>query len=453
MELGLTQKQIQTLSPQMIQALEVLQMGSLELSAYLERLMEENPVLEQDAPAEQAEDDRALLLRRKLEWLRSTDVQNCWYHQQDVEDDYDPLAQSGCSPMEESLTYYLRSQVRFDQLPSPVAQVTEALMERLDSNGWLDESVHDLAVHLSVPERTVEEALRVLQGLDPAGVGARDLSECLCLQLKRRGEQGLALTIAEHCLEDMSRDHYNLIAKRTGASRSEINAACALIRSLNPRPAMGFSARENLRYLIPDLIVVKFEDRFQLITNDSYLPSLRLSEYYSRLFHDTDDPQVKEYLNAKLAQADQVVRSVAQRRSTLSSCARFLVDRQEAFFRCGPGHLLPLTLADAAQALGLHESTVSRAVRDKYLQCTYGVYPLGYFFTRSVGGSDGEAATADRAHALLRALIDGEDKRKPLSDQALVRLLTEQGVALSRRTVAKYRSELGIPSTAGRKVF
>lgn len=453
MELGLTQKQIQTLSPQMIQALEILQMGSLELSAYLERLVEENPVLEQDAPPQQPDDDRTQLLRRKLEWLESTDVQNYWYHREDTQEDCDPLARSGCDPMEESLTYFLRSQVRFDQLPAPVARVTEALMERLDSNGWLDEPVRDLAVQLAVPKQTVKEALDILQGLDPAGVGARDLSECLCLQLKRRGERGLALTIAEHYLDAMSRDRYNLIAKQTGASRGEIAAACALIRSLNPRPATGFSARENLRYLNPDLIVVKFEDRFQLITNDSYLPSLRLSEYYSRLFHETDDPQVKEYLNGKLTQADQVVRSVAQRRSTLSSCARFLVDRQEAFFRYGPGHLRPLTLADAARELGLHESTVSRAVRDKYLQCTYGVYPLGYFFTRSVGGSDGEAATADRAHALLRALIDGEDKQKPLSDQTLVQLLAEQGLTLSRRTVAKYRSELGIPSTAGRRAF
>lgn len=449
MELGLTIKQTQTLSPQMMQAMEVLQMGAQELAEYIEEAVQENPVLEREEYPDQP-DEQTARLRRKLEWLESTDIQNCWYHQQDAEESRDPLDRRGSDPMEESLYYYLRAQVRFESLPAPMARTVDRLMQRLDSNGWLDEPVPDLALQLGESEEAVEGAIRLIQSLEPAGVGAGNLSQCLLLQLERRGETGLAVTIAERYLEAMSRDRYNLIAKETGASRGEIGEACALIRSLNPRPGMGFSARENLRYIDPDLIVVKFEDHFELLTNDSYLPSLRMSSYYSSLYQQTEDEEVKNYLNGKLRQAKWVIQSVEQRRSTLMNCARCIVDRQERFFRQGPGHLRPLTLADVAAELGVHESTVSRAVRDKYLQCTHGVFPLGYFFTRELGE---EGATADRAKTLLRTLIDGEDKKKPLSDQKLAQLLEAEGVALSRRTVAKYRDEMGIPSTAGRKQF
>lgn len=452
MELGLTLKQTQTLSPQMVQAMEILQMGSQELLGYIEQTIQENPVLEREERPGR-EEDKTALLRRKLEWLESTDIQNCWYHQQDAEDAHDPLDSQSSDPLEESLYYYLRSQVRFEHLPSRVAQTADHLMQCLDSNGWLDEAPADLALRLGVDREIVDRALQVVQGLEPAGVGARDLSECLCLQLERRGERGLALTIASSYLEAMSRDRYHLIAKQTGASRAEVNAACALIRSLDPRPGMGFSARENLRYIDPDLIVVKFADHFELLTNDSYLPSLRLSGYYSKLYHETGDDEVKGYLNDKLRQAKWVIQSVEQRRSTLMDCARCLVERQERFFRHGPGNLRPLGLADVAAQLGVHESTVSRAVRDKYLQCTYGVYPLGYFFTRGLSGGSGGDATPDQAKERLRALIQGEDKRRPFSDQKLAQLLAGQGIALSRRTVAKYRDELGIPSTTARKEF
>lgn len=449
MELGLTLKQAQTLSPQMMQAMEVLQMGAQELLSYLAETMQENPVLESEEPYRQDEDMSQL--RRKLEWLESTDVQNRWYHQQDAQETQNPLDRSAADPMEESLYYYLKSQVRFERLPGPVARTADYLMESLDSNGWLDEPLSDAAARLRVSEKTAEQALRVVQSLEPAGVGARSLAECLRLQLERRGETGLALTIVSQYLEAMSRDRYNLISRETGAGRAEVSRACALIRSLNPRPGMGFATRENLRYITPDLVVVNFEDHFEILTNDSYLPSLRLSGYYSQLYKETGDEQVKDYLNGKLRQAKWIISSVEQRRTTLMNCARCIVDHQERFFRQGPGHLRPMLLADVAGELDIHESTVSRAVRDKYIQCAHGVFPLGYFFSRSLGGS--EETSPDQAKTLLRALIDGEDRKKPLSDQKLSQLLEERGVSISRRTVAKYRDELGIASTAGRKEF
>jgi len=449
-DIALEMKQTQNLSPQMMQSMQILQMGSQELLEYIEETMQENPVLESESVEKGGED--MSLLRRKLDWLASTDVQNSWYHRQDAADGQDPMDALAANPLEESLYYYLRSQVRMEELTCELAHALDYLMNALDPNGWLDESDADLAVHLGVSPETVKEAVALLQSLEPAGVGAHDLRECLLIQLDRRGEHGLARVIAEKYLEAMSRDHYNLISRETGAGRSEVQAACDLIRTLNPRPASGFSDRVHLPYITPDLVVVSFEDHFEILTNDSYLPTLRMSGYYSRLYKETADPQVKEYLNSKLRQARWVMYGVEQRRTTLMRCARCIVDRQELFFRCGPGHLQPMLLSDAATELEVHESTVSRAIRDKYIQCAHGIFPMGYFFSRELGDK-GAGNTAEGARALLRSLIDGEDKTKPLSDQRLSELMTEKGVEISRRTVAKYRDELGIPSTAGRKTF
>lgn len=454
MELGLNLRQTQTLSPQMMQAMEILQMGSQELLEYIQETLQENPVLEAEEtrhPQESAED---ALLRRKLEWLESTDVQNRWYHREDARDLTDTVAGAvGADPGEESLYYYLRSQIRFEDLPGDLAEGVECVLQSLNGNGWLDEPIADLAIHAGVGEVTIQQAVELVQGLEPAGVAARSLSECLSIQLIRRGETGLPLTIARKYLEEMGRDHYNLIARETGAGREEIQEARRVIRSLNPRPGADFAPREALGYITPDLVVVSFEDHFEILTNDYYFPSLKVSSYYHQLMKSTDEAQVKEYLTGKLRQARWVVRSVEQRRGTLLRCAGSIVERQEEFFRRGPGHLRPMTLADVAAALEVHESTVSRAVKDKYLQCAHGVFPLGYFFSRALPAAGGDGVSAERAKTELKKLIDGENKKKPLSDQKLCELLTARGIEISRRTVAKYRDEMGVPSTSGRKEF
>ena len=454
MELGLQLKQTQTLSPQMMQAMEILQMGSQELLEYIQETLQENPVLESEEQRPIADSGEDGLLRRKLEWLAATDNQNRWYHREDARDLSDTLpGASGADPGEENLYYHLRSQIDFDALPTELAAAVELVLQSLNGNGWLDEAEEDLALHGGTDRETVLAAVELVQSLEPAGVGARSLSECLSLQLVRQGETGLPLTIARTYLEEMGKDHYNLIAKETGATREEIQAACRVIRSLNPRPGSGFAPGEQVEYITPDLVAVKVEDGFELVSNDSFFPTLRVSSYYHRLMKETEEEQVREYLSGKVRQAKWVLRSVEQRRHTLLSCAQCIAERQTDFFRLGPGHLHPLTLADVAQALEVHESTVSRAVKDKYLQCDHGVFPLSYFFSRAVPASGGDSVSAEQAKSVLRQLIAGEDRRKPLSDQKLVALLEEEGIAISRRTVAKYRDELGIPSTSGRKEF
>ena len=460
MELSMSMKQTQTLSPQMMQSMEILQMGSQELLEYIQDQVQENPVLEMEEKYGKGDD--TAVLQRKLEWLESTDAQNRYYHQQDTEDDEkDPISNYGTvDEREENLYLYVLSQLEVMDLEPELLPVGRFLVESLNQNGWLDESVEDLAEELGKPVEEVEKALAAVQSLEPAGVGARNLSECLVLQLQRRHEDSeLAIRIARDYLDPLSKSRYGLIAKSLGVCQEEVRTACDLIRTLNPRPGGGFAARENLVYINPDLFVVNFPDHFELLTNDYFFPDLNISGYYCRMLKSTEDNEVKDYLMGKVRQAKWVVHSIEQRRSTLLRCAECILELQEEFFRRGPGHLKPMCLADIAQKVGVHESTVSRPVRDKYLQCASGVYPLSYFFSRSLGapaarpGTEENASSPDFAKALLKKLIGGEDKHKPLSDQKLCERMAREGCELSRRTVAKYRDELGIPSTTGRKQY
>ena len=459
MELNLNQnlKQTQTLSPRMIQAVKLLQMGTVELREYLLEELQENPVLE-------AEEQLSPILfpqggpgetdhLQRLEWLHASDRQNVCYNREDTRDLIDRVSGVSKTDFDDMSLYdHLRGQIRFEGLSASMASAVECVLQSLDGCGRLDEPPEDLAARSGTPVSVLGRAIRLVQSLEPAGVAAKDLSECLCLQLIRMGETGLPLVIARKHLEDMGRNHYHQIVRITGAGRSEIEAACALIRSLDPRPGAAFAPRESPGYIVPDMAVIPAEDRFEVIFNDSCIPALRVSPYYRRLMGNVDDAEVRDYLSAKVRQAKWTVRNVEHRRATLLACARYIADRQRDFFQRGPGHLRPLSMVETAAGLGIHESTVSRAMHDKYLQCTHGVFPMKYFFSRSLRAACPEAnVSVEQAKSALRALIDGEDKTRPMSDQKLCEQLEKENILLSRRTVAKYRGILGIPSAAGRK--
>ena len=451
MELNLVQKQTQTLSPMMVQSMEILQMGAQELTEFVDKTLQENPVLEREEQFDSGREDLELL-RRKLEWLESNDRQNQTYYQQDDEDA--PLQNFGVDAgQEETLYAHILFQLQGMDLEPPVREGVIFLAESLGQSGWLDEPLEALAQGAGLPQATIERALEVLQSMDPLGVGARNLSECLCIQLRARYPLDmLALRIAQECLEPLARNQYGLIARRVGADAQKVRTACDRIRTLNPRPGAGYAGREAPHYITPDLQVVLEYDHFEVYPNGRCFPELSLSSYYTRMLRENSEQEVQTYLADKVRQAKWVIRSIEQRRSTLLDCAKCILRLQEDFFRHGPGHLLPMSLSDVASEVGVHESTVSRAVKDKYLQCSRGLYPLSYFFSRKLGDL-GDGTTADGAKALLRRLIDGEDKRRPLSDQRLCEQMAAEGCQLSRRTVAKYREELNIPCTSGRKQF
>lgn len=392
MKLEMTQKQELKLTPQMLQSMELLQMSAQELEAYLQELVQENPAAELSEPEERQDEGEELW--RRMQSLADQDNQNRQYVAAEREE-LDPLA-------------------------------------RIGTDGGL------------------EEGLSLLQTLDPAGVGARDLSQCLELQLRRAGEEGTALAVVQRGLERLARRQYRALAQELGVSQQEVLQAEARIRALDPRPGAAFAPREEPVYLVPDLVVLQGENGLEVHLQESHLPGLRLSGCYCDMYRNDPDPEVRRYLNGKIRQVQWAIQAVEQRRATLLRCAQALVRRQQAFFQSPGGSLSPLRLADIAAELSIHESTVSRAVREKYLQCARGVYPLSFFFTREVGAGEGQSAHEIK-NQLLR-LIREEDKRRPCSDEKLRQLLAVGGYAVSRRTVAKYREELGIPSAAGRRV-
>lgn len=451
MKLEISLKQELSLSPQMMQTMKILQMGSQELVEFIHQAVQENPVLDMqesyDKHMEFAE------VQQKLLWLKQYDRQNHFYYAQDEESN--PLHTiSDGNDWEETLFEHISKQIQESKFPAQTKKYMAFLAESLDQNGYLDENIDSLASEIGCTEKEMEDALLCLQTMEPAGIGARNLSECLSLQLARQGRaDSLAMQITTCYLDALARSSFSRIAQELGVTTSNVLTACEVIRTLNPKPGMMFRNFGRTPYVIPDIIVNRTQSGFELISNDSRIPTLTFNSYYSELLKDTANQEVKDYLTERFRQAKWVIRSIEQRNSTLMRCAECILDIQTEFLVSGPGHLIPMTLADVAKKLDVHESTVSRTVKDKYLQCASGTYPFAYFFSRSLSADTEDGISADTAKHLLKKLIDDEDKQKPLSDEKLRQLLQQQGIELSRRTVAKYRSELEIPGASGRKRY
>ncbi len=443
----LLQKQVQQLDQRQIQRLEVLQMGALELREYLQELSQENPVVDLNDPAPPADTGREDLQLQHLRWLADNDRQNRYY-QGLWEYEDDPIARIGVGGgLEETLPQFLSRQVDRMGLDGDTARTVSFLASCLDGDGYLRPPLDELAADSGIPLPLLERGAALLRTLEPAGVGADSLSQCLALQLERAGVDGPALAIVRDQLEPLARCRYRCIADRLGIPVDQVLSALKTIRELDPRPGAVFDQPGPAPYVYPDLFVVEENGRFTARARAGE-PAFQINGYYKELLASSGQPEVKDYLRKKVQAAQDVLGAIAQRRDTLLRCAQAIVDRQEDFFRRGEQALRPLRMADVADAVGIHESTVSRAVREKYLQCQRGVYPLGYFFSR--GGAGGDMGGA-AAKAALRRLIDGEDKAHPLSDQKLCEALAAEGCPISRRTVAKYRDELNLPGVSGRK--
>ena len=454
LELNISQKQV--LSQHMVQSMEILQMSAQELEGYIENLALENPVIElPDTFSSSARDDSsATQLQRKMEWLESTDQQNKVYYRQERDDENSENNWHDARASQETLSDYLLSQLLLADYNDSERAIVDFLIQSLDSRGYLSDSISSISDHLNVPEDTILRLLGDIQKLDPAGVGARDLKECLLIQVKRLdiASDTVSILIEEH-LDDIAKNHIQDIAKKMHISIEDVLNACDIIRSLNPKPGSSFSDRENLKYISPDAVVIKLEDSFEILVNEYQYPSLSINSYYQNMLKTTTDSEAKKYLQEKISQAQWVSNCISQRSSTLARVMNALVQEQNEFFLLGPGHKKPLRLADLASILDLHESTISRTMRGKYLQCTWGVFPLNYFLTSvaATSSSDGGEKTPEQIQGMIRQLIDTEDKKKPYSDQAICSKLNEQGIEISRRTVNKYRTAMGIPDKSGRK--
>lgn len=430
------------LTPQLLQSMEILQMNSQELLEYLGKISEENPLVEQeDAPSLRSAYEE---LRQKASWIDGGLHGGTFTHEDNG------IPERGALDREtESLTAFLRDQLDRRRLSKPLLALTRYLAELVDEDGYLAQEDLDGLENMKIPHALLDEALETIQSLDPAGVGARSLSECLLLQLSRQKNVSPAvMDIVERFLPELGRKHYGPISRELGLTMAEIQAAEKVIAGLEPHPGRAFQPAEPTVYVRPDVFIVELDGQLQVVLNEYYLPRVSISDYYTRLLKESDEKETKAYLQQKMQQAKWLLNSLERRGGTLRRCAEAILEAQRPFFSGETGELSPMNLLTLADRLEVHPSTVSRAVRGKYLQCRQGTYPLRYFFSHAVGQAGPSQQAVKRR---LLELVRQEDPHHPLSDQALVDLLAGEGIRLARRTVAKYRIELGVPSSTGRK--
>lgn len=451
MDLSLQLAQKQMLSQRMQQSAEILQMNTLALSEYARELAEENPLLEwkEEEVVSPEKDDKLL---RKLEWLEEADEQNRSYYRVEQEEEREENRFSQRSG--ESLREYLLFQINILKVTACKKCVLRFLAESTEESGYLEQGALEAATQkYNLKESTVRDILGLLQKLDPPGVGARTLSECLQIQLRQNNGTPLAIIMVEKHLEDLAKNRMGYVAKRLKVSLEEAMDAFDEIKRCEPKPGRGFLGGDPVEYVVPDVTVEKLAGELLVSTNSAYTPRLFISQTYLKILREGASREAETYISNKMKQAEWALQCISKRESTLLETAKAIVAHQHDFFENCHGQLRPLRMADIAETLAVHESTVSRAVKDKYLQCDRGVFAMNFFFSKALGGEGTEVVSADSIQQKVRRIIEKEDKKKPLSDREITEGLQGEGVQISRRTVAKYREAMGIMGASGRKQY
>ncbi len=493
-QMQLSQKQV--LAPRMIQSMEILQLPLMALQERIEQEMEDNPCLDQvevdenepeppgevDAESNSSVSDTERELVVKDDPNNEDDFERLINMAENLPDDYEERSRPSMNRIEqegdrrhdamanmlarpESLVDYLAHQLSWFGVSDDIRRMAERIIYSLDTNGYLKSPLEDLLPPLS-PElngdlqshrakqmEVAEEALRVVQRLDPPGCGARTLKECLMLQLISGMPyyDELKALITNH-LEDLENNRLPQIAKKTGWTIDKIQEVWHELRKLKPKPGSDFN-ETTAPSVTPDVFVDRNENgKYEIRLEDGQLPSLYISPYYRKLLRDEGtNAETREYIKRKINSAQWLIESIEQRRSTLTRVSQAIVDHQNKFLDDGPEHIEPLKMQQIADKVGVHVTTVSRAVDDKWIQTPRGIFPLKRFFVGGTTGADGEEVAWDRVRLKLQEIIDQEDKTKPLSDDALVEELGKAGVTVARRTVTKYRKAMSIPSSRQRR--
>lgn len=457
--LSLQQTQKLIMTPELRQAIAILQLPAMEMEEYIEQELLNNPVLE--LKDEQEDEPRDEDKNKETEepgipeWLEyfhdSSDVG--YVPPQPKERDISFENYTALAPtLHEHLMFQLHLVVRSEEQ----RRIGAFLIGNIDDRGYLLVDADEAAGILNVPRCKVEAVTRTIQSLDPPGVGARSLRECLLLQWETLGrENRLVESIIRAHLDDLGEARVQRIADALGVSPGEVQAAADIIRTLDPKPGRKFGHPGDVRYVLPDIIVERVAHEYVIIVNDAPIPRLAISPHYRTLLTDDGgtDPSTRKFLEGKFHSALWLLKSIEQRRLTLYKVMDAIVKRQRAFFDRGVRHLKPMTLREIADMIGMHESTVSRATSNKYVQTPQGVFELKYFFTSGVEKGQGGLISSESIKRIMRDMIEVEDTKSPLSDQALAEKLESQGINISRRTVAKYREEMGVVPSAKRKRY
>jgi RNA polymerase sigma-54 factor len=458
------------LTPSLQQAIKLLPMSTLELADLLNQEMVENPLLE-EVPTEELQPAEAVQQEKAAE-QPAAEKPDTWddadyeYFFGDYLDDgfrsRAPQEVKELPPIENtlstagSLSDHLLWQLSLQTNDELLVEIGEAIIGNLDDDGYLVASVEEIAAMGDWPLAEVERALQHIQTFDPIGVAARDLQECLWLQLRHIGLEGTPSEkiITEH-LRLLQNHQVPEIARKLGMSIEDLREHVEIIRNLDPKPGSRYNPSQS-QYVIPDVYVVKVEDQYVAALNEEGLPQLRISPTYRRLLDksvgDAGD-ETRAYVKDKFRSALWLIKSVDQRQKTIHKVATSIINFQREFLDHGIEHLRPLVLRDVANDIGMHESTVSRVVNNKYMHTPQGVFELKYFFHSGISSSYGESVSSVTIKQRIRKIIESEDPRKPLSDSKIVSILQKEGLMLARRTIAKYREELKIPTSNQRKVL
>jgi RNA polymerase sigma-54 factor len=487
--------QSQVLAPQMLQSLALLQAQTLELKALVEQELQQNPVLEEVPPTELEQQEKvAEEGNEQIDQIDPTeppadvnfdpatekpsdepvdDFQAEFEKLVQLDQEWrDNLADTNSrirtSPDDEekrqfmfdslvagtSLQEALLEQVRLSSMPEDQRPIAEMLIGNIDDHGYLKASVEELALSTSLPADKILEVLKVVQSFDPPGVGARDLQECLRLQLERSGlTETLEYRIVTDYMDALGKRRIPEIARGLGLDVEEVQEALERIACLEPRPGRAFIS-DNNQYISPEIFVQKVGDEFVVTNNNEQIPHLRISNAYKDLMaQGSNSAEVRSYIREKIRAGKFLIKSLHQRQMTILNIAKEIVARQREFMEKGVTHLKPLTMQPVAEVVGVHETTVSRAVSGKYMQTPQGVFEMKYFFTGGIQTSDGVGVSNTTVKDMVAEMFRNEDPAKPLSDQEIVKMLSDKGIVIARRTVAKYRSELNILPSNLRKVY
>lgn len=462
LSLKISQEQKLIMTQQMQLSINLLQMSTYDLREYIEKEFSENPVLD-------AEYNKTIENKKEKdkieykEFIKHLELDN--YGSKNYgEYNYEEYNKEDISPFTfiskpKSLTEYLKEQILELPIDNYLKTICEYMIENLDNKGYLSITLKELQKEINCSSDIIERSLIVLHNLEPVGIGAKDLKECLMLQLKRRGKYNeIVEKIVNNHLENLADNKYQKIARELHLTIREAQKYGDLIKELEPKPSRGFYTGEEVKYIIPDAEIRKIDKNFFVLMNNTILPKLSINKLYNNILKEGTDDQTTEYIKEKMRKAIFLINSIEQRKNTLHKVLEIIVEKQKDYFDKGSKYLKPMALKEIAKDMNAHESTVSRAIKDKYVLTSFGTIKIRDLFTNGIHkklyimGNEKDIAVSN-VKIEIKELINNENKSKPFSDQAICEYLNNKGIEISRRTIAKYREEIGIKSSSKRKRF
>lgn len=451
-DLTLEQSQKLIMTPELRQAIQMLQYTSLELNEYLSKEIIENPMLELEMPKMETESLETYESTKDIDWKEYLEKYDDISYKTEYDRNKNEYTFESFVSDSPTLIDHLISQLSLISMGVREFKLGEYIIQNINDNGYLISSLEEIANNTQSNLIEVETLLKIIQSFDPLGVGARNLQECLMLQVSDTNNT-LVKDLIENHLEDIASNRMNKIAKEKDIDLVDLQVACDFIKGLEPKPGRLISGNlRDVKYVIPDATIQNIDGEYIIIINDSTGPRLNINNFYKGLIKKDQDDETTKFLQDKLNSAVWIIRSIEQRKQTIYKVVESILKFQRDFFDKGDKHLIPLNLKDVAEDIEMHESTISRATNGKYVQTPRGLFELKYFFTSGLSSSEGDVSSTG-VKSQIKDIVDGEDIKKPFSDQKISDILRERGTIISRRTVAKYRDELNIASSSLRRRY